>query len=347
MKMTLQHLDLRLAHPFTIARGSISTQRSLVVRLEHGGEYGLGEVSENSYYGHTIESMCDSLALVQPLLRDCADPTGGDWPGGDWPAQLWQRTSQTLVNDMFALSALDIAAHDLWAKIQGVPLYQAWGLTWNEIPASSYTIGIATIDEMIAKLNEQAGWSIYKIKLGTANDLEIVRQLRQHTAAIFRIDANCGWGYQETIDNAAELAQMNVQFIEQPLPIDAPAAERERVFTESKLPIIADEACQIEDDVDRCHRCFHGVNIKLCKCGGLTPALRMLHHAKSLGLKTMVGCMIESSIGISAAAHLLPLLDYADLDGATLLQQDPAEGVKILQGRVELTGRPGSGARLA
>ena len=342
MKMTLQHLDLRLAHPFTIARGSINTQRSLVVRLEHGGEYGLGEVSENSYYGHTIESMCDSLALVLPLLHDCADPTLSDWP-----TQLWQRTSRTLANDMFALSALDIAAHDLWAKIQGVPLYQAWGLTWNDIPSSSYTIGIAAIDEMIAKLNEQAGWSIYKIKLGTANDLEIVRQLRRHTDAIFRIDANCGWGPQETIDNAAELAQMKVEFIEQPLPSDASSTEQERVFAESKLPIIADEACQVEDDVDRCHRCFHGVNIKLCKCGGLTPALRMIQHAKSLGLKTMVGCMIESSIGISAAAHLLPLLDYADLDGATLLQQDPATGVKIHQGQVEMTGRPGSGAELA
>ena len=341
MKMTLQPLTLQLTHPFTIARGSITQQESLIVSLEHEGVCGYGEVTENPYYGHTIQSMSDALAAAEPLLQDAPDPTADRWP-----EQLWERAQQTLGDNMFALSALDMAAHDLWARTRSLPLYQAWGLTWSDVPPSSYTIGIATIDEMVAKLHEQPGWTVYKIKLGTADDLGIIRELRTHTDAVFRVDANCGWTCQEAIDNARELASLNVQFIEQPLPRDAGDAEKERVFTASALPIIADEDCQIEADVDRCQRYFHGINVKLCKCGGLTPALRMLHRAQSLGLKTMVGCMIESSIGISAAANLLPLLDYADLDGATLIKHDPAAGVTITEGHVELTGSPGSGARL-
>ncbi len=341
MKMTIHRLDLPLAHPFTIARGTITHQPSLVVRLEHQGVCGFGEVTENSFYGHTLDSISDSLASVLPLLADRIDPFDDDWP-----AVFWSQAHAVLSGDMFALSALDIAAHDLFARLRGVSLYQAWGLEWQNVPPSSYTIGIAPIDEMVAKLKEQPGWSVYKIKLGTADDLKIVRQLRNHTGATFRVDANCGWSCRQTIDNATELAELGVQFIEQPLPPDALAAEKRRVFLESKLPIIADEDCQIEADVDRCQGNFHGINVKLCKSGGLTPALRMLRRAKQLGLKTMVGCMIESSVGISAAAHLLPLLDYADLDGAILLSDDPATGVKILQGRVELAAGSGSGARL-
>jgi L-alanine-DL-glutamate epimerase-like enolase superfamily enzyme len=335
--MNLYRLSLPLAHTFTIARGSLSAQSSLIVELEHDGIHGFGEVTENSFYGHTFDSMTASLEKVRPQLDRYLDGS---------PAEVWQPMYETIGGDMFALAALDIAAHDLRGKRLGIPTWQDWGLEWNDVVDSSYTIGIDTIDNMIAKLNEQPGWSIYKIKLGTDNDIEIVSELRKQTDAVFRVDANCGWTVEQTIANSRQLADLGVEFIEQPLPITAADDEKARIFENSALPIIADEDCQQQVDVERCHGLFHGVNVKICKCGGLTPALTMLRQARDLGMNTMVGCMVESSIGISGAAQLLPLLDYADLDGAVLLRDEPATGVTIERGKVILTDRPGCGAEL-
>ncbi|UUO09160.1 dipeptide epimerase [Blastopirellula sp. J2-11] len=336
MKMTLHRLQLPLQHEFTISRGSIDFQNSLVVELEQDGISGFGEVTENSFYGHTIEAMSAALTDAQDLLNQYATVS----PEAVWPV------AKNRLQNRFALSALDMAAHDLTARRSGVPLYQQWGLAWSDVPKSSYTIGIDTIETMIAKLNEQPGWSVYKIKLGAQDDLAIVRALRQQTNATFRVDANCGWTAEQTIAYSHELADLHVEFIEQPLPNTATAEEMRHVYQNSVLPIIADENCQVEEDVARCEGFFHGVNVKLCKCGGLTPGLRMLRTARELGLKTMVGCMIESSIGISAAAHLAPLLDYADLDGAVLLKADPADGVIIDKGRIILSNTWGGGASL-
>lgn len=337
MKMNLYQLHLPLAHEFTIARGSISTQPSLIVELEHNGISGLGEVTENSFYGHTFASMTASLDRAADAVHHYADQS---------PAPLWSEMRDAVGGDMFALSALDMAAHDLHGRMHNLPTWQDWQLEWNNVPDSSYTIGIDSIDKMLAKLQEQAGWSIYKIKLGTDQDLQIVTELRKHTDAVFRVDANCGWSVDEAIANSKVLADLNVEFIEQPLPISASPDDKLRLFQNSALPIIADEDCQQADDVLRCHGLFHGINVKICKCGGLTPALSMLRQARSLGMRTMVGCMVESSIGISAAAQLLPLLDYADLDGAVLLKDEPACGVKIQQGRVVLTDSSGCGGQL-
>ena len=198
---------------------------------------------------------------------------------------------------------------------------------------------------MVAKLNEMPGWPIYKIKLGTSEDLEIVRQLRRHTDATFRVDANCGWSVEETIRNARELKPLGVEFIEQPLPAEDWDGSR-RVFAEAVLPIVADESCIEPADVMRCHGHFHGVNIKLVKCGGLTPARRMIATARQLGMKRMVGCMTESSVGISAIAQLLPLLDYVDMDGALLLEEDIAQGVTLDRGQCIYADENGTGVRL-
>jgi len=175
--------------------------------------------------------------------------------------------------------------------------------------------------------------------------LEIVRQLRRHTDAVFRVDANCGWTADETIRNASALRDLNVEFIEQPLPADA-LDQMPRVCAGSALPIIADESCGVPEDVQRCCGCFHGVNVKLVKCGGLSPARRMIAQARQLGLKVMVGCMTESTVGISAIAQLTPLLDYVDMDGALLLAEDIASGVRIERGRVILPDENGCGVRL-
>ncbi len=337
MKMTLHRLCLPLAHPFTISRGTVTDQPSLVVQLDHAGVTGWGEVTANEYYGHSLDSLEASLRRIEPQLEGLAQQP---------PEDAWEEAGRWIDGDWFALSALDMALHDLNSRRQGLPLYQAWGLSWDAVPESSYTIGIDSIDKMVEKLAERPDWPVYKVKLGTPHDLEIMQELRRHTAATFRVDANCGWSPEEAIANSHELAPLNVEFIEQPLRPESSPEDHRRVFERSRLPIVADENCQQEDDVDRCHGKFHGVNVKLCKCGGLTPALRMLRRARRLGMATMVGCMVESSIGISGAAHLLPLLNYADLDGALLLRDDPARGVVIERGEVRLAAAPGSGASL-
>jgi L-alanine-DL-glutamate epimerase-like enolase superfamily enzyme len=202
-----------------------------------------------------------------------------------------------------------------------------------------------TVERMVAKMQEFADWPIYKIKLGTPDDLQIVTELRSHTQAVFRVDANTSWTVEQTIANARELKRLGVEFIEQPLPRGDFDGMR-RVFAESAVPIIADESCHSEEDVERCSGCFHGINIKLMKAGGLTPARRMIARARQLGLQVMVGCMTESSIGISAIAQLLPLLDYVDMDGAVLLANDIATGVRVERGRAIFPDENGTGARL-
>ncbi len=334
MKMRLYRVELPLKRTFTISRESMDVQHSLVVALEHEGMVGFGEVTENAYYGHTLDAIENALRSAEPWLPRYID---------EFPEQVWP-DAQSALNERFALSALDMAAHDLWARRNGERLYQSWDLTWKDIPSSSYTIGIDTIDTMVAKLQEMPDWEVYKIKLGTENDLDIVTKLREHTNARFRVDANCAWTVSQTIENSHQMASLGVEFIEQPLPPTASDVDRSEVFAKSALPIIADENCQVESDVEKCHGQFHGVNVKICKCGGLTPAKRMLVHAKKLGMKTMVGCMVESSIGISSAAHLAPLLDYADLDGAVLLREEPATGVVIDKGHIRLAPGHGSGS---
>ena len=337
MKLKLHRLTLPLNHPFTIARGSMTQQESVVVELEYAGISGWGEVTENSYYGHSCESIIASLSQVEPLLEQYLDGS---------PESHWETMRVELNNDLFALSALDMAAHDLHARRLQQPLWKTWGLEIDRIPPSSFTIGIDRIEMMVEKLNQQPGWPIYKIKLGTDRDIEVMTELRQHTDARFRVDANCGWTAEQAVINSKVLAELGVEFIEQPLPADASEDQKRMVFELSALPIIADESCQVSADVETCRSFFHGINVKICKCGGLTPAKSMLQQARQWGMKTMVGCMVESSIGISAAAQLLPLLDYADLDGAILLSKDPASGVVIDKGHVHLSQQAGTSAKL-
>lgn len=335
MKLIFHRFDLPLRHVFTIAHGSTQVYRALVVELQEGGASGFGEAGESLYYGVTIEAM---TAALEPVRRPLAT-----WRLDD-PASLWHELDPLLSGNRFAQCALDIAAHDLWGKLLGQPVWKLWGLSLDRLVPTDYTIGIDSIDVMLRKMREFPDWPIYKIKLGTPDDLAIVRQLRRHTDAVFRVDANCAWGVEETIRNASALAELGVEFIEQPLAADHWEGMKQ-VFARSALPVIADESCQTEPDVDRCVGHFHGVNVKLVKCGGLTPARRMILRARQLGLKAMVGCMTETTVGISAIAQLLPLLDYVDMDGALLLARDVATGVTIRRGRVEYPQENGCGVR--
>jgi L-alanine-DL-glutamate epimerase-like enolase superfamily enzyme len=337
MQLKLHAFVLPLTHTFTISRESITSQPTLIVELIQDGISGYGEATSNKYYGFTIERMAKDLAALQPQF---AGATLDD------PVQLWSLVAPALADDPFALCALDQAAYDLWGKLRGQPVWKLWGLSIETTPLSNYTIGIDSIEVMVAKMKEFPGWPIYKIKLGTDRDVEIVRSLRRHTDATFRVDANCGWTAEQTIRYAPQLKELGVEFIEQPLPADR-AEEMKRVGAESVLPIIADENCIAEADVARCHQAgFRGINIKLTKCGGLTPARRMIAEARRLGLSVMVGCMTESSVGISAIAQLLPLLDYVDMDGAVLLAKDIADGVRLDRGRCIYPDVPGNGVTL-
>src|SRR5262245_14936550 len=220
MQLRLHAFDLPLAHTFTISRESIQSQPTLIVELSQGGASGYGEATSNKYYGFTIERMARDLERIRSQLEGSALAD---------PAALWAQMQPALVDDPFALCALDQAAHDLWGKLQGQPVWKLWGLSTEKIPLSNYTIGIDSIETMVAKMNEFAGWPIYKIKLGTDRDLEIVRALRKHTSATFRVDANCGWTAEQTIANAPQLKTLGVEFIEQPLKPQLPESDHRRV----------------------------------------------------------------------------------------------------------------------
>jgi len=337
MQLTLRDVHLPMRHPFSIAHGTTTVQHNLLVELTDGAQTGYGEgASSHAYAEFTAEAMREALERVRPIIEGATFAQ---------PADFWEQMVPVLGHNRFALCALDEAAHDLWGKRLGQPVWQLWGLELNNLPLSNYTIGIDSIDTMIAKMAEFPGWPIYKIKLGTEHDLEIVRALREHTDALFRIDANTAWTAEETIARAPELSRLGVEFIEQPLPAGDWDGMRQ-VFAHCVLPVIADESCLVEEDVARCVGHFHGINIKLTKAGGLTPARRMIAEARRHGLKVMVGCMNESSVGISAIGMLLPLLDFVDMDGAVLIARDIADGVHLAKGVAVFPDRPGSGVRL-
>ena len=337
MQLHLRDLHLPMRHAFTIAHGTTTVQHNLLVELREGGVSGYGEgASSHAYAEFTADSMRAALEAARPQIeRERLDD----------PAQLWERMLPVLGPNRFALCALDEAAHDLWGKLRGSPVWKLWGLELRDLPLSDYTIGIDPVEKMVAKMQEFDGWPIYKIKLGTDDDLAIVRELRRHTGAIFRIDANTAWTADQTIAFAPELKTLGVEFLEQPLKRDDWDGMR-RVFRECALPVIADESCLIEEDVARCAGFFHGINIKLTKAGGLTPARRMIARARDMGLRVMVGCMSESTVGISAIGQLLPLLDYVDMDGAVLIARDIASGVHLEKGRAIFPDENGNGLRL-
>ncbi|HHM21289.1 MAG TPA: dipeptide epimerase [Bacteroidetes bacterium] len=333
MKFSIYPITLYLKEAFTISRDSYSERRAVIVELEAAGHKGYGEASEHSYYGIDRAAMLEQARAIGPVIENYSF---------DNPANFWHYMAPHVRNNPFLQCAIDNAAHDLHGRICRQPCHRQWGLEAAGLIKTSYTLSIAPVEKMIEKIRS-TGFDIYKIKLGTPDDMDILRQLRQHTDAIFRIDANCAWTAEQTIRYSHIMKDLGVEFIEQPLPADDWEG-MEKVYEKSALPVIADEACPGENMVARCAKYFHGINIKLMKCGGLTPALRMIRQAKELGLKVMMGCMVESSVGISAIAQVLPLLDYVDMDGALLLADDPATGATVLpDGSVVLPGGDGLG----
>lgn len=332
MKVYYHAYNLPFKYPFTISKGTKTHQPSLVVALEHRGIVGFGEAPAIAYYNIPVEKMIEDLERKKMMVEKFAFME---------PERYWHYLHHLYPLNNFLVCALDIAAWDLYGKIRQQPIHQVLELDQHAAPFTDYTIGIDSVHNMVAKMKEKP-WPIYKIKLGTSEDLDIVRALRQHTDAIFRIDANAGWTLEEALEKIPVLQELGVEFIEQPLAKDD--WEGMKILKErSALPLIADESCVVEGDVTKCAEYFHGINIKLTKCSGITPALRMIQMARKLQLKVMLGSMNESSIGSAAIAQLAPLLDYVDMDGPLLLREDIATGLHFDHGKVTVSHQPGLG----
>lgn len=313
----------------------------LVVQLSADGESGIGEASEHAYYGESVDDMIILLESIRSAIEDYRIVT---------PEQMWYDFDRHLSSSRFAQCALDCAAHDLFTRSASSGKYpitvrDRLGISPKGGPASVYTIGIDSISNMVADIKRQP-WPLYKIKLGTDHDIEIIRALRKVTDSPFCIDANGAWTTEQAIAYSHDLRELGVMYLEQPLAADA-WDDMIKVHRLSALPVYADESCVTKEDVLRCNESFHGINIKLLKCGGITPAMAMIHQARDLGMKVMAGCMMESSIGISALAQLVPILDHVDMDSILLLREDIAEGVTLNeQGQCVYPDRPGHGAIL-
>ena len=316
LQLTLHPVTLQLKETFTISRDSYQERNALIVELSTNGVSGYGEASEHSYYKVNRADLIEKADAIQPLLDEIEF---------DDPFQLWDQLAPSLSADPFLQCAFDCAAHDLYGKLKKKPCHELWQLDSGDLIHSSYTIGIDQIEVMAQKV-KSTDFSIYKVKLGTDHDLDIIKAIRANTHARLTVDVNGGWTADQTIEYAPILKELGVEFIEQPLKADDWQGMKQ-VFEHSVLPVYADESCIGETDIERCNGYFHGITIKLMKCGGLTPALRMIHAGRALGFKIMCGCMVESSVGISAIAQILPLLDFVDMDGALLIDNDPATGV--------------------
>jgi L-Ala-D/L-Glu epimerase len=332
MKLAYYPHNLKFRHPFTISKGTKTHQPTLIVELEHFGIKGYGEAPAITYYNITVEKMMADLENKKLMIEKFAFTE---------PDRYWHYLHHLLPQNPFLVCALDIAAWDLFAKMQNKKLFELWKGDISKNPLTDYTIGIDNIEKMVSKLKEKP-WPIYKIKVGTADDIGIVKALRQNTDAILRVDANAGWDLETALQLIPQLNELGVEFVEQPLAKDNWEGMK-TLYKASSLPLFADEACVFEQDVEKCKDHFHGINIKLTKCSGITPALRMIKKARELSLQVMLGCMNESTVGSAAMAHLLPFIDHVDMDGPLLLEEDIATGIGYDQGRIIYSSDPGLG----
>ncbi|MES3034220.1 MAG: dipeptide epimerase [Gemmatimonadota bacterium] len=338
MRLETEVVTVHTTHPFVIARGGSSEWRVVWVRLiDADGLEGWGEAAPSRFYGETADTVLAALERLRTIIEsaDAADIE-----------QVEVAMAQALRFNAAARCAVSAALHDLQGKRLGVPLWKLWGLTPSASPRSSFTIAIASDDDTLrTRVREatSAGYPILKVKLGSDRDRRIIQLVRDEAPdAILRVDANAAWTPKHTLGMAPLLQELGVEFIEQPLApqdLDGLRFVRERCA----LPIVADESCLLASDVAKLVGVVDGVNLKLAKCGSLREALRIIHTARAHGMMVMAGCMIETSLGITAAAHLAPLLDCVDLDGAALLRDDPFVGATITRGVVSLPTTPGLG----
>lgn len=328
-KLRTHALDLHLRHTFRLSRGASDLRRNLVLELDYEGLTGLGEAAPIARYGQDRESVAEAIAAMLPGLSN--------------PRAFDRAAAEVRVAGQDAAeAALDMALYDLAGQRCGVPIYEMLGLDPRATPLTSFTIGLDAPEVVAAKVREAADYEVLKVKLGSEDDRAVLEAVRDTTDRPLRVDANEGWTFEGAEQRLAWLAMMGVELVEQPLPADQ-LEETRALRRLSPLPFFADESVHRAEDIPQLVGAFDGINIKLMKCGGLGEALRMIHVARAHGLKVMLGCMIESSIAITAAAQLSPLVDFADLDGNLLVTDDPYVGVTVEGGRLVLPERPGLG----
>jgi L-alanine-DL-glutamate epimerase-like enolase superfamily enzyme len=333
LHLSTEILELRTRHPFRISRKEPEAIRTVLVRIRDAdGVEGVGEATPQLFYGETIESVHAALARYAAVLgHDPFDLEGID-----------TRMLLALTGNASARAAVSSALHDLVGKRLGVPVYRMWGLDPATIPLSTFTIGIDTPEVIRQKVREAAEYPILKIKLGSDHDLAILEAIRSETDRELRVDANCGWTVKQAVRMLPVLEEFGVTVLEQPLPaedLDGIAV----VTRHSRIPVFVDESCHVAADIPRLAGRVDGVNLKLAKCGSLREAVRLIHTARAHQLMVMVGCMVESSVSITAAAQVTPLVDFVDLDGAALLAADPWTGATLAAGRLTLPTGPGLG----
>lgn len=336
MIVNYKTFDLPFIYPFTISKGTKTHQPTFIVQLEQFGLKGYGEAPAIAYYNIPVEKMIEDLERKRPFIEKFSFTD---------PERYWHYLHHLFPANSFLVCALDMAGWDLYGKLMKQPLYKLWKLDPAKACITDYTIGIDSEEVMISKMKAHPH-PVYKIKLGTDKDVEIIQALRQHTNATFRIDANAAWQADEALEKIKVFKDLGVELIEQPLAKedwDGMAY----LYQHSPLPLFADESCVTEHDVEKCNGYFHGINIKLTKCSGLTPARRMIKKARALEMQVMLGSMNESSIGTSAMAQLMPLADYADLDGPLLLAEDLGNGIKFDHGKPVYTNSYGTGVTTA
>ncbi|HJQ72792.1 MAG TPA: dipeptide epimerase [Actinomycetota bacterium] len=316
-------VTLTPTHPFRIARSEHAAYHHWLVRIEEGGDEGWGEAAPSRRYGETAESVAAALEDLLPLIGDDPYATGAIERRLD--GHLWENAS--------AKTAISAALYDLVGRRHGLPLYRWLGLDLARVPPTSFTIGIAEPEEMRRKVEEASAYPILKIKMGFAGDVEVLERIRAMTDKPIRVDANEGWTRAEALARLPALEDLGVELLEQPVP----AADRDGLALVSgatAIPVVADESCRTTADLAGLLGVVDAVNVKLAKTGSIGEAVRLMTAARALHFGVFLGCMVESSLGIAAAAHLAPLADWVDLDGHLLLSDDPFEGLRLEDGRV-------------
>ncbi|MDH5315625.1 MAG: dipeptide epimerase [Gemmatimonadota bacterium] len=333
LRLEAEILSLQTKYPFKIARHEHFEIRTVLLKLRDGdGMEGWGEATPQRFYGETPETVLAALEVYATVLPE--DPLDLE--------EAERRFEATLAGNNSARAALSTALHDLAGKRLGIPVHRMWGLDPARAPMSTFTIGIDTAEMIRKKVLEAEPYPILKIKLGSDRDMEILNTIRDVTQKELRVDANCGWDVKHAIRMLPVLEEYGVTVLEQPLPAEDLDGLAE-IRRHARIPLIVDESCLTSADIPRVAGRVDGINIKLAKTGGLREAIRMIHIARAHHLMVMVGCMVESSIAITAAAQFTPLVDIVDLDGAALLAHDPYVGATIHGGQLRLPGGPGLG----
>ena len=330
MKLHWEPITLDLRTTFRVAHGASDQRHNVLVYLDDG----VGEAAAVPYYGETQQGIMDYLKSVPDL--------------GDDPFDLDAVLSKRPAGSRAARSAIDEALHDQWGKKLGQPLYKLFGLNPNHLPLTSFTIGMDE-PQVMAEQAKASGYPILKVKLGSDKDEQIVAAIRKATDARLRADANAGWSRDQALELIPRLAEYDLEFVEQPLAVDDVEGYfwlKEKLRGANvRIPIFADETAKTSHDVAKLAGAIDGVVVKTMKSEGIREAMRVIHTARAHDMQIMLSCMVESSVGVTAAAHLAPLCDYADLDGPLLVRNDPYRGLEYEGARFSLPTEPGLGVK--